>query len=104
MGAWNKTNAASKKELVLFQRTTFGMLHEMIADILTQQQKLGERLDRKLGAIHTTQKQLNEDIITLKKTVEAMEEFICFAMANKLIDSLEQAVEHAPVEKKRKRA
>lgn len=104
MGSWNMADVASKKEIARSQRAAFDELQETMAEILTQQKKLGERLDRKMSAIQASQKQMNEEVAKISKSVAAIEEFICFAMANKVIDRLEQVVEQVPKDKKRKRA
>ncbi len=104
MGSWNMADVASKKEIARSQRAAFDELQKKMTEILSQQKKLGERLDRKMSAIQTSQKQINEEMAKINKSVEAVEEFICFAMANKVIDRLEQVVEQMPKEKKRKRA
>lgn len=95
MGAWNRADVASKKEITRSQRAAFSELQETMAGILTQQKKLGERLDRKMRAIQDAQKRLNEDIANINSSMGAVEEFIRFAMLNKLIGSLEQEVEQA---------
>lgn len=95
------TDAASRKEVERSQKASFAKLQETMEEMLAQQKKLAERLDRKMSAIQAAQKQMREDISALHTSMAAVEEYICFAMANKLIDNLEQAVEKAPKIKRR---
>lgn len=100
MGAWNVVETASKKDIMFSQRQAVCKLQGTMEDILEQQKLLREQIDRKAKNAQATHKQIREDIAALRTEVErmeklmmAMEEFIRFAIANKMIDSLEGAVE-----------